>query len=222
MKKIVIVDYGLGNIRSAEQSIKKIIEEDHKSAKVDIINKAKDLNSATHIILPGQGAFASCMRGLKNITGMIDELSENVLIQKKPFLGICVGMQLLANIGFENGSHAGLGWVTGEIKKISQNKLKLPHIGWNEVVIKKENDLIKKENNLNYYFVHSYYFDCKSHHNKIATTDYGISFTSVISKENIHGVQFHPEKSSSNGLKLLKNFMNLWSKNQKYIFMAKI
>ena len=209
MKKIVIVDYGLGNIRSAEQSLKKIVEEDSQPAEVYIINNAKDLSLATHVILPGQGAFASCMNGLKNIPGMIDELSENILIQKKPFLGICVGMQLLANVGYENGSHTGLGWVSGEIRKIVQNNLKLPHMGWNEVVIKKENDLIKEEKSHNYYFVHSYYFECKSHENKIATTDYGLNFASVISKENIYGVQFHPEKSSTNGLKLLKNFINL-------------
>ena len=117
MKKIVIVDYGLGNIRSAEQSLKKIVEEDNQAAEVYVINKAKDLDLATHVILPGQGAFASCMNGLKNMPGMIDELSENILIKKKPFLGICVGMQLLANVGYENGNHAGLGWIGGEIRK---------------------------------------------------------------------------------------------------------
>ena len=209
MKKIIIVDYGLGNIRSAEQSLKKIVEEDNQAAEVYVINKAKDLDLATHVILPGQGAFASCMNGLKNMPGMIDELSENILIKKKPFLGICVGMQLLANVGYENGNHAGLGWIGGEIRKIAENNLKLPHMGWNEVVIKKENDLIKEKNNHNYYFVHSYYFECKSHENKIATTDYGLNFASMISKDNIFGVQFHPEKSSTNGLKLLKNFINL-------------
>ena len=209
MKKIVIVDYGLGNIRSAEQSLKKIIEEDKQNTEVNIINNAKDLSLASHVILPGQGAFASCMKGLKNIPGMVDELSENILIQKKPFLGICVGMQLLANVGYENGKHTGLGWVSGEIKKMSQNNLKLPHMGWNEVVIKKENDLIRERKTQNYYFVHSYYFECASNENEVATTEYGLNFASVISKENIYGVQFHPEKSSLNGLKLLKNFINL-------------
>ena len=209
MKKIVIVDYGLGNIRSVEQSLKKIIDEDKQSGQVYITNNAKDLCFATHVILPGQGAFASCMLGLKNIPGMIDELSENILIKKKPFLGICVGMQLLANVGYENGNHNGLGWIGGEIKKMPQKNLKLPHMGWNEAVIKKDNDLIKEEKNQNYYFVHSYYFNCKSNENEIATTEYSLNFTSVISKDNIFGVQFHPEKSSLNGLKLLKNFINL-------------
>ena len=125
MKKIFIVDYGLGNIHSAQQSIKKVIEEENQKAEVCVTDSAKDLHFATHIILPGQGAFASCMNGLKNIPGMIEELSENVLIQEKPFLGICVGMQLLANVGHENGNHAGLGWINGEIKKIPQYNIKL-------------------------------------------------------------------------------------------------
>ena len=143
MKKICIIDYGLGNIRSAEQSLKRIVKENNQSAEIIVVKNAKDLHLTTHIILPGQGAFASCMEGLKTIPGMVEELSENVLIQKKPFLGICVGMQLLADTSYENGTHVGLGWINGVVKKIHQTNLKLPHMGWNEVVIKKENDLIK-------------------------------------------------------------------------------
>ena len=209
MKKVIVVDYGLGNIHSAEQSLKRVVKENNQSAEVYVVNNAKDLRLATHIVLPGQGAFASCMKGLKNIPGMIDELSENVLINKKPLLGICVGMQLLANTGYENRSQVGLGWNDGQIKKIPQKNLKLPHMGWNEVLIKKDNDLIKEKEKYNYYFVHSYYFDCKLKENEVATTDYGLNFTSVISKENIYGVQFHPEKSSLYGLRLLNNFINL-------------
>ena len=119
MKKyIAIVDYGLGNIRSAEQSLKKVVNENNLDAEVVITNIAKDIYLASHIILPGQGAFKTCMDGLKNIKGMIDALSQNVLIQKKPFLGICVGMQLLATKSYENGVHHGLGWIDGQIKKI--------------------------------------------------------------------------------------------------------
>jgi glutamine amidotransferase len=209
-KKIVVVNYGLGNIRSAEQSLKRVIEENNLQAEVNIINTSKEVNSATHIILPGQGAFASCMKGLINIPGMVEELSESVLIQKKPFLGICIGMQLLANTGNENGIHKGLGWINGEIKRLPQKNIKLPHMGWNEVSIKKDkNELMKDENENNYYFVHSYFFDCKSRINEVATTKYGIDFASIISKENIYGVQFHPEKSSRQGLRILKNFVNL-------------
>ena len=210
MKKyIVIVDYGLGNIRSAEQSLKKIVNENNLDAEVVITNIAKDIYLSSHIILPGQGAFKTCMDGLKNIKGMIDALSQNVLIQKKPFLGICVGMQLLATKSYENGTHQGLGWIDGEIIKIPHTNLKLPHMGWNEVLTKKENKLTKGEEEKNYYFVHSYYFECKSTKNEIASTNYGLNFTSIVSKENIYGVQFHPEKSSSQGLRLIRNFITL-------------
>ena len=209
MKKIIIVDYGLGNIRSTEQSLKKAVEESNKPSEVNITNNFRDLDFATHIVLPGQGAFVSCMEGLQKIPGMVDSLLENILIKKKPFLGICIGMQLLANTGYENGTHSGLGWIGGEIKKIPQKNLKLPHMGWNEVIVKKNNDLIKDGNIKNFYFVHSYYFDCNSDENELATTDYGLNFSSVISKDNIYGVQFHPEKSSVQGLMLLNNFIKL-------------
>ena len=210
MKKyITIVDYGLGNIRSAEQSLKKVIKENNIDAEVIITNNIKDIYLASHIVLPGQGAFKTCMEGLRNVEGMIDALSQSVLIQKKPFLGICVGMQLLATKSYENGTHLGLGWIDGEIKKISQKELKLPHMGWNEVSIKKENKLIKYKEEKNYYFVHSYFFECKFEKNEVASTNYGLNFTSIVSKENIYGVQFHPEKSSYQGMKLIRNFINI-------------
>ena len=210
MKKyITIVDYGLGNIRSAEQSLKKVIKENNIDAEVMITNNAKDIYLASHIILPGQGAFETCMEGLKNTEGMIDALSQSVLIQKKPFLGICVGMQLLATKSYENGTHLGLGWIDGEIKKIPQTELKLPHMGWNEVSIKKENKLIKHKEEKNYYFVHSYFFECKFAKNEVASTNYGLNFTSIVSKENIYGVQFHPEKSSNQGMRLIRNFISV-------------
>ncbi len=210
MKKyITIVDYGLGNIRSAEQSLKKVIKENNIEAEVIITNNIKDIFLSTHIVLPGQGAFKTCMEGLRKVEGMIDTLSQSVLIQKKPFLGICVGMQLLATKSYENGTHLGLGWIDGEIKKISQKELKLPHMGWNEVSIKKENKLIKYKEEKNYYFVHSYFFDCKFTKNEVASTNYGIDFTSIISKENIYGAQFHPEKSSYQGMRLIRNFICL-------------
>ena len=209
MRKIVVVDCGSGNIRSAEQSLKKVFKKNNFLGEVTVVESAKNLSDATHIILPGQGAFKSCMNGLKNIPGMIEELSEKVLIQKAPFLGICVGMQLLSNMGYENGEHKGLGWIDGEIKKIPQKKLNLPHMGWNEVKIKKNNNLIKEKNFNDYYFVHSYFFDCYFDENIIATTNYGLNFASIVSKENIYGVQFHPEKSSSQGLRVLENFIKL-------------
>ena len=209
-KNIIIVDYGLGNIRSVEQSFKKIIDQNNLNVEVKITNNSKDIYIATHIVLPGQGAFSSCMEGLKNTHGMVEALSKNVLFKKKPFLGICVGMQLLATTSYENGTHNGLGWIDGEIKKIPQKGLKLPHMGWNEVSIKiKENKLITEEKEKNFYFVHSYFFECKYKKDEIASTEYGQNFASIISKENIYGVQFHPEKSSTQGLRLINNFINL-------------
>ena len=134
-KKIVIVDYGLGNIISAQQSFTRVVEKNSLDIDVIISRDPKDINDSTHIVLPGQGAFKSCIDGLKNILGMQEALNKNVLINKKPFLGICVGMQLLAEKSFENGVHEGFGWIKGSVKKIKDNKLKFPHMGWNDVRI---------------------------------------------------------------------------------------
>ena len=140
---------------------------------------------------------------------MIEALKKFALIQKKPFLGICVGMQLLATDSEENGKHKGLDWIPGHIKKLPNKNLKMPHMGWNEVIPKKtlKKNFVFDENN--YYFVHSYYFDCEDINNILAYTNYGIDFASIVSKENIYGVQFHPEKSSNQGLGLIKNFIQI-------------
>ena len=209
-KNVAIIDYGLGNILSAQQSFLKVANENNLKANVIITNKPADIAESTHIVLPGQGAFKSCMKGLSSIPRMINELTKSVIINKTPFLGICVGMQLLANISYENGEHKGLGWIEGQIIKLSVNNLKLPHIGWNEVKIINDNKkLIEGKKMKDYYFVHSYFFDCKHNKNIIGTTNYGKNFTSFVSKENIYGVQFHPEKSSKQGLELIKNFLKL-------------
>ncbi len=208
-KKIVIVDYGLGNILSAKQSFIKASKDNKIQAEIKITKNPNDIDSSSHIVLPGQGAFETCMQGLKNIPGMIESLNKNVIDKKKSFLGICVGMQLLANISYENGEHNGLGWIEGKIKKIPASGIKLPHMGWNNVRITNKNKLIKNNSLKNYYFVHSYYFDCENNINKIGETSYGIDFTSFVSKENIYGVQFHPEKSSDQGLEIIKNFLML-------------
>jgi len=209
-KKIVIVDYGLGNIVSAQQSFLKIIKDSFFDAEVIISNQPSDICASSHIVLPGQGAFSSCIGGLKNIFGMIDALEESVLIKKKPFLGICVGMQLLAETGYENGVHQGLGWIKGSIKKLKVKKLKLPHMGWNNIqIINNSYEMSFEQKNNDYYFVHSYFFDCFDKKNIIASTQYGLDFPSIIGKENIYGVQFHPEKSSEQGLGLIKNFLSL-------------
>ena len=209
MKKITIVDYGSGNVLSAQKSFVKIAKDNNIEVDVLISKKLNDVKGSTHVVLPGQGAFSTCMNGLKKTDGLIDELSEFALIKKKPFLGICVGMQMLAKKSEENGDHEGLGWIDGQIKLLPGDNLKLPHMGWNLVIPtnSKYNNLISTKND--YYFVHSYYFECADKDNILAETKYGTNFASIVGKENIYGVQFHPEKSSSQGLNLLKEFIGV-------------
>ena len=207
MKIVTIVDYGSGNVLSAQKSFIKVANENNVESKVLISNDINDIKNSTHIVLPGQGAFATCMEGIKKKPGLIEELYNFAIIKKKPFLGICVGMQMLASDSEENGYHEGLGWIDGHIKALPSTNLKMPHMGWNTVKPVKENSLLKSLND--YYFVHSYYFDCKNYENILAETQYGMNFTSIVVKENIYGVQFHPEKSSSQGLNLIKSFLSI-------------
>ncbi len=206
MLQITIVDYGSGNILSAQKSFVKVTNDHNIEAKVIISKDLEDIKNSTHIVLPGQGAFSTCMAGLKSTPGLIDELYEFTINKKRPFLGICVGMQMLANDSEENGLHKGLGWINGHIKALPKSNLKMPHMGWNIVRPKNKNNLLKLA--ADYYFVHSYYFHCQNNEDILAETQYGITFTSIVGKENIYGVQFHPEKSSSQGLNLLKNFVS--------------
>ena len=207
-KNITIIDYGSGNILSAKQSFAKAIKTNNIDANVYISGDPNALKQSTHIVLPGQGAFETCIGGLKNIPGMLEELNNFVIHKKKPFFGICVGMQLLANNSLENGNHKGLGWVDGTIKKLPSEKLKMPHMGWNSIkVLNKSLGINPAETD--YYFVHSYYFDCKNKENILAETNYGINYPSIVNKENIYGLQFHPEKSSDQGLDIIKSFIEL-------------
>ena len=209
-KKVVIVDYGLGNIVSAQQSFLKVVKENFLEIDVLISNSPKEINTSSYIVLPGQGAFKSCMDGLNSIAGLKDSLYKRVIVNKTPFLGICVGMQLLADRSYENGEHDGLGWIAGFIKKLPKKNLKLPHMGWNNVYIKNNGSKMHFPNeNKDFYFVHSYYFECLDKENVIGLTNYGLDFTSIVAKQNIYGVQFHPEKSSLQGLNLIKNFLSL-------------
>ena len=160
MKKVVIVDYGLGNIVSAQQSFLKVAHDNNLEVKVIISKKPSDIFTSSHIVLPGQGAFESCIEGLKNISGMIEALKECVLNNKIPFLGICIGMQLLADKGFEKGTHQGLGWIKGSIKKLKVKNMQLPHMGWNNVKIINNSFKMKfTQQNKDFYFIHSYFFD---------------------------------------------------------------
>ena len=206
MIQITIVDYGSGNVLSAQKSFIKVTKENNINSKVLISNDLNDIKNSSHIVLPGQGAFNTCMAGLKSKPGLIEELYDFAIIKKKPFLGICIGMQMLATSSEENGFHKGLGWIEGKIKLLPSKQLKMPHMGWNSVRPINNNNLISDTND--YYFVHSYYFECKNNENILAETQYGMNFTSIVGKENIYGVQFHPEKSSSQGLSLIKNFVS--------------
>tara|TARA_B100000965_G_scaffold253381_1_gene213203 strand:+ start:1095 stop:1775 length:681 start_codon:yes stop_codon:yes gene_type:complete len=207
-KNITIIDYGSGNILSAKQSFSKVIKDHNINAKVCISSNPKNIKSSSHLVLPGQGAFETCIKGLKKIPGMIEELNNFAIDQKKPFFGICVGMQLLANTSLENGNHKGLGWINGTIEKLPSNELKMPHMGWNSIRLLDKNLKINPKET-DYYFVHSYYFNCENKENVLAETNYGIDFPSIVYKENIYGLQFHPEKSSNQGLDIIKNFIEL-------------
>ena len=200
---VVIIDYGMGNVGSVKNAFASLGEE------AVISRKEEDIKSASHIVLPGVGAFK---KGMENIHyfGLVDILRREVLEKQKPFLGICLGMQLLAEKGYEFGEHDGLGWIQGEAVKLDAGKLPLPHIGWNNIHIARENKLLKDvENDQDFYFVHSYVFKTKNSDDIAATTEYGSEFNSVISKNNIFGVQFHPEKSQRAGKLLLENFLKL-------------
>ena len=207
-KNITIIDYGSGNILSAKQSFAKVIKTHNLDAEVCISGNPRTIKNSSHIVLPGQGAFETCINGLKEIPGMIDELNNFVVVKKKPFFGICIGMQLLANNSLENGDHKGLGWIDGTIERLPSANLKMPHMGWNSIKLLNKNPRINPKET-DYYFVHSYYFNCKNKENILAETNYGIDFPSIVNKENIYGLQFHPEKSSVQGLDIIKSFIKL-------------
>lgn len=199
---ILIVDYGLGNLFS----VMKAFESIGVSARISA--DPKDLKEASHIVLPGVGAFGQGMRNLE-AGGFHEALQKEVIEKKKPFLGICLGLQLLAEKGYEYEECAGLGWIAGEVKKLDVEKqgLKVPHIGWNNITLKKESRLLKGiKPDADFYFVHSYQLHCAHADDVVATTTYGEEITAVIERDNICAVQFHPEKSQEAGLKLLENF----------------
>ena len=203
--KIALIDYGSGNLQSAYKALELV---SNSKNKIFITSNSKDLLKADKIILPGVGAFADCIKGLKSISGMIDVLNEVVLQKKKPFLGICIGMQLLATKGKEKGDHDGLGWIKGKVIKIKKiKKIKIPHMGWNTVKVISKHPILKRKK-FESYFVHSYNFICKNKKNIIATCDYQQKITAIVGKENIIGTQFHPEKSQKIGLEILKNFVS--------------
>ena len=206
---ITIVDYNSGNISSVINSFSEVAK---NKVKIEVTADLNKIKSSDKVVLPGQGSFKSCVDALNNIKGLVNTLNEFAIIDKKPIFGICVGLQMFADIGYEETETKGLGWISGKVSKIdNQNgKYKLPHIGWNQINILKDSKIFKNiENNSHMYFVHSYEFIPEDKSVISSTTDYSSNIVCSIEKENIFGTQFHPEKSDQLGLKIIKNFMNL-------------
>ena len=208
---VKIINYGTGNLNSVSKALEVAATEINKKINIKISNKPKDILDSDRIILPGQGSFRQCALAVKNIPGLWDSLNEFVLVKKKPIFGICVGMQLFSEKGYEERVTEGFGWIKGSVKKIETTKkdLKLPHMGWNEVNVIKKNDLfVDIKNFSHFYFVHSFAFEAENINDVICTADYEKSVVAALLKDNIFGTQFHPEKSQENGIKLLSNFLN--------------
>jgi len=207
--KTAIIDYGSGNLRSAEKSFERSARELGLSMQIDVTSDAETVRAADRIVLPGVGAFGDCIRGLKAVPGMVDVLEETVRQKGRPFLGICVGMQLMASRGLEHGDHLGLGWIEGEVIEIapSDPALKIPHMGWNELDIIHPHPVLADLPATHAYFVHSYQLHAKNDADVVAQTNYGEPVTAAVAHDNMIGTQFHPEKSQALGLALIRNFL---------------
>jgi glutamine amidotransferase len=210
---VAIIDYGSGNLHSAAKAFERAAREEGSRLAIKVTAEPNDVLEADRIVLPGVGAFADCRQGLVRIPGMIEALEEAVQGAGKPFLGICVGLQLMAERGLEHGLTPGLGWIEGEVRAIKpdQPSLKIPHMGWNTLRMAREHALFDGiptgEEGLNAYFVHSYHLVPADPDRLVATTDYGGPVTAFVAKDNMAGSQFHPEKSQKLGLKLIANFL---------------
>jgi len=206
---VTIVDYNSGNISSVINSFREVAQD---KINIEVTSDSNQIKSSDKVVLPGQGSFKSCVNALNKIDGLKDTLNEFVIINKKPLLGICVGLQMFADVGYEEIETKGFGWISGKVSKIdNQNgKYKLPHIGWNQINIVKDSKIFRDiKNNSHMYFVHSYEFIPKKKNVITATTDYSSNIVCSVEKENIFGTQFHPEKSDKIGLKIIENFINL-------------
>ncbi len=209
MIKICIIDYGSGNIRSVSKAFEAVLPAASvESGAVLVTSNPDNLINASHAVLPGVGAFKDCIKGLSGIPGMIDALERHVFDSKKPFLGVCVGMQLLADCGYEHGRHKGLGWIKGDVRLLepADKTLKIPHMGWNDTITKPLHMFDDLGNNPDFYYTHSYHLETHEQ-NIAATTDYGGRIVAAVRRDNIFATQFHPEKSQRNGLRLLSNFL---------------
>ncbi|MDC1053276.1 imidazole glycerol phosphate synthase subunit HisH [Candidatus Pelagibacter sp.] len=206
---VTIVDYNSGNISSVINSFSEVAK---NKVNIEVTSDLEKIKLSDKVVLPGQGSFKSCIDALNSINGLVDTLNEFAIDNKKPLLGICVGLQMFADIGYEETATKGLGWISGKVSKINNqnNKYKLPHIGWNQINILKDSKIFKNvENNSHMYFVHSYEFIPKDKKVISSTADYSSNIVCSVEKENIFGTQFHPEKSDKIGLKIIQNFIEL-------------
>ena len=206
---VTIVDYNSGNISSVINSFREVAKD---KVNIEVTSNLDKIKSSDKVVLPGQGSFKSCVDALNNINGLVDTLNDFAVSNKKPLLGICVGLQMFADIGYEEIETKGLGWISGKVSKINNKngKFKLPHIGWNEINITRNSKIFKGiENKSHMYFVHSYEFVPEDKNVISATTEYSSNIVCSVEKENIFGTQFHPEKSDKIGLKIIDNFIKL-------------
>ncbi|MFL2853322.1 MAG: imidazole glycerol phosphate synthase subunit HisH [Candidatus Pelagibacter sp.] len=206
---VTIVDYKSGNISSVINSFREVAQ---NRIKIEITSDVNKIRSSDKIVLPGQGSFKSCVSALKSIDGLVDSLNDFAMNNKKPLLGICVGLQMFADVGYEETETKGLGWIPGKVIKIDNRngEYKLPHIGWNQINIVKESKIFKNiKDKSHMYFVHSYEFIPNDKNSISATTDYSSNLVCAVEKDNIFGTQFHPEKSDKVGLNIIDNFINL-------------
>jgi len=214
MSLVAIIDYGSGNLRSAAKAFERAARETEIDARILVTGSPREVRGADYIVLPGVGAFGDCRAGLDAIDGMIDTLEDCVRRKAHPFLGICVGMQLMATRGIEYGVHNGLGWIEGEVSAIDplDPNLKIPHMGWNTLDPLYAHPLLSDiplgDKGLHAYFVHSFAMRPVNESDVVARTDYGGPITAMVARDNMAGTQFHPEKSQTLGLKLIGNFLN--------------
>lgn len=210
MERVVLIDYGSGNLRSAAKAVARAAADSGFDFDVAVTADAKLVREADRVVLPGVGAFADCRNGLGAVPGMLEALHHVVIERGRPILGICVGLHLFAERGLEFGVHPGLGWLKGEVRRItpSDPSFKIPHMGWNEIRVERPHPILEGINGGHAYFVHSYHFvPATAADVLLATADYGGPITASAGRDNIVGTQFHPEKSQANGLRVLTNFL---------------
>jgi glutamine amidotransferase len=201
MISVSLIDYGSGNLHSAARALAAA------GAHVQIVQQAEQVHAAERLVLPGVGHFADCAQALRAPEGLIAALNEAVHQRGVPFFGICVGMQLMARAGFEDGETPGLGWIEGRVERLLRPRLRIPHVGWNEITVSAHPVLQGLGAAPHVYFTHSYAMVLDDARDEVATTDYGGAFTAAVAKDNLFGAQFHPEKSQAAGLQILSNFL---------------